>query len=239
MKIRFTWFGFAAAAVFLITPSCVSYAKYAQVADALAKAQEDLAYADDRVGELEMLLAESNPDGVDPSIHADTVAQLDALRAERERLQEQVNELARNSGDLGAVSLVYNADEGMVGYSAAGDVLFASGSTDLTKDGRAALDVVYSKLSGIDAMVRVDGHTDSDPINKTKDKFPHGNIHLGAMRAIAVREYLISKGMPESRVYIASYGPHSPVARGNDAASKKQNRRVAVMVPVRDALAQG
>lgn len=233
MNIRFTWFGIAAAAAFFITPSCVSYAKYAQVADALASANEQLAYADDRVGELELILAESTLDGVDPSIYDAALADLQAAQAERARLEAQVAEMASSGGDLGsALSVVYNEKEGMVGYSAKGDVLFASGSTELTKAGREALDIVYEKMAGLDAPVRVDGHTDSDPINKTKDRFPLGNIQLGAERAIAVRAYLVKKGMAESSVYIASYGPHHPVANGTDSESKKRNRRVEIMVPV-------
>lgn len=239
MKIRFTWFGIAAAAAFLITPSCVSYAKYAQVADALASANEQLAYADDRVSEMELLLSESTLDGVDPSIYEGALADLQAAQAERARLEAQVNEMAANGGDLGtAIEMVYNKKEGMIGYSAKGDVLFASGSTELTKAGREALDIVYEKMANLDAPVRVDGHTDSDPINKTKNLYPEGNIQLGAMRAIAVRAYLVKKGMPESGVYIASYGPHHPVANGSDADSKKRNRRVEIMVPV-TALPQG
>lgn len=233
MKNTFTSFGIIASLAFLILPGCVSYAKYVQVADELAGSQHDLAMAQDDLDQMRAMIEEAGQlTGVDSAEYAALVADLDAAIADRTRLESQIENLRNTSGDLGAFSVTYNQEEGMVGYSAQGDVFFASGSSELSKSGREALDIVVGKLKQYDAMIRVDGHTDSDPIVKTKAKFPLGNIQLGALRAIAVRSYLIKKGLPENKVYIASFGPAKPLVGGTDADSKRRNRRVEIMVPV-------
>ena len=70
-------------------------------------------------------------------------------------------------------------------------------------------------------QVQISGHTDSDPIKKSGFS---SNYHLGFERAYAVREYLISKGVPEARLGLASYGPDHALA------SKSQCRRVEIVV---------
>lgn len=233
MKTTFTSFGIIASLAFLILPGCVSYAKYMQVADELAGAQHDLAMSQDDLDHMRAMIEEAGQlNGVDSAEYAALVAQLDAAIRDRDELEGLVQNLRNTSGDLGAFAVTYNREEGMVGYSAQGDVFFASGSSELSKSGREALDIVVGKLKQYDAMIRVDGHTDSDPVVKTKAKFPGGNIHLGAMRAISVRSYLIKQGLPENKVYIASFGPAKPIVGGSDADSKRRNRRVEIMVPV-------
>ena len=62
---------------------------------------------------------------------------------------------------------------------------------------------------------------------------PH-NIALGQRRADAVRDYLVSKGVPEAQLYATSLGEASPVVPGQGYESR--NRRVEINVVERGAL---
>lgn len=108
-------------------------------------------------------------------------------------------------------------------------VAFDSGSTTLKDSGKSVL----KKIAGVltrdfsGCQYYIEGHTDSDPINKTKDKYLN-NRHLSAMRAESVAAYLVSQGVPAGRIVILGYGDTDP----RDPKSKARNRRVEI-VPVR------
>jgi flagellar motor protein MotB len=116
-------------------------------------------------------------------------------------------------------------DRGRAGVSFANDPLFASGNDQVRGD---ALPVI-GELAGIAALlpaqeyeVIVVGHTDDTPISRTRDKYP-SNWHLSVWRAIAVKNVLVSAGLPEARLGVMGYGPGRPL--GEDRA---RNRRVEV-----------
>jgi chemotaxis protein MotB len=78
--------------------------------------------------------------------------------------------------------------------------------------------------------VRVDGHTDNDPIVKSKYLW-ESNHHLSAGRALSVLHYLVNKGhIEKNRIHIAGYGPNRPIASNKNKAGKMQNRRVEFLI---------
>ena len=105
----------------------------------------------------------------------------------------------------------------------AGDVLFDSGQVTLKPASRQRLDNIASVLNSRypSAVIRIEGHTDSDPIRRSQWK---SNERLGAERAMAVQDYLATKGVAKSRTYIASFGPARP--KNTKAAS----RRVEIVI---------
>jgi len=112
-----------------------------------------------------------------------------------------------------------------------GDVLFASGKVDLKASAKTTLAqvarVLKSDYAGKD--VRVEGHTDSDPIRKSKWK---DNLELSSQRAMAVARYLASQGVDDERLAAVGRGEHHPRASNSSAAGKAQNRRVEIIVVV-------
>ncbi|HUV39290.1 MAG TPA: OmpA family protein [Planctomycetota bacterium] len=105
-------------------------------------------------------------------------------------------------------------------------VTFASGKTGVTTEGRAVLDRVAGLLTSqlTSRRVIIEGHTDSDPIRKTKHLYSD-NYDLGRKRAQSVADYLASRGVDRSRIDIQSYGPDRPISK-----DKAENRRVEVVV---------
>lgn len=51
------------------------------------------------------------------------------------------------------------------------------------------------------------------------------NLSLGERRARAVRSYMVSLGIPESRLSVISYGKEKPLAKGDSEADHNKNRR--------------
>jgi len=113
-----------------------------------------------------------------------------------------------------------------------GEVLFGTGSAELTADGKAALGRIAGALRGKSERVRVEGHTDNVPIVKpeTKAKFPYGNLDLSLQRALVAADLLMKEGVEARRVSCAGWGEHQPRAGNDSAEGKKKNRRVEILV---------
>lgn len=71
--------------------------------------------------------------------------------------------------------------------------------------------------------VTVEGHCDE---RGTREY----NLALGARRAAAVRDYLVSLGVDPARVRTISYGKERPVAEGHNEAAWRLNRRGVTVV---------
>ena len=106
-------------------------------------------------------------------------------------------------------------------------VTFDSGSTALkdsaSKVIRNIANVLNSKFSG--RRFYVEGHTDNDPIQKTKDKF-RDNRHLSSERADSVARALARQGVPDSAIVVVGDGQYEP----RDGKAKARNRRVEIVV---------
>ncbi len=111
------------------------------------------------------------------------------------------------------------------------EVLFAKGEADLNEEGldeikklAAALIELKDQIPGeINWVLRVDGHTDADPIST--EKFP-SNWELSAARAIAVVRFLVAEGVPAKRLVAAGFGEFQPIDPGNSKEAYKHNRRI-------------
>ena len=115
-------------------------------------------------------------------------------------------------------------------------VLFATGSADLSGDGRRALQRIAETLRGGNELVLVEGHTDDVPVKKaaTLKRFPRGNIELAVGRAFAVWDYLVKEAkLPAKRVSVAGHGPNRPRAPNTSDLNRHRNRRVEILVTER------
>ena len=149
------------------------------------------------------------------------------LRAENQQLQSELVEVQAQprTGFEGINNVDLSSRGGAIVVGVAGDVLFASGSNSLRSDAKTTLDqvarVIQANYGGNE--IRVEGYTDTDKLVKTKDKWG-SNEMLSAARALAVEDYLVSKGIDNDRVYAAAFGPSNP------KATKKESRRVEIVI---------
>jgi chemotaxis protein MotB len=137
----------------------------------------------------------------------------------------QPNELQRELGNEASVGY----RNGKLAIGVEDSVTFDSGSDKLKDSSHRVLKKISEVLKRdfSDCKLYVEGHTDSDPIQKTKNKYLD-NRELSAKRANAVTRYLIEQGVPESQLVIVGYGQFDP----KDPRVKERNRRVEI-VPVR------
>ena len=108
------------------------------------------------------------------------------------------------------------------------DVFFASGSSTLSPAGEKTMAKIgaYIRKNHSGGLIRVEGHSDSDPIRKTKGKY-HCNYELSFERAHAVVHYLVDKGHVDSHRFVCeAYADNQPQSQ-ND---KSKNRRVEIVI---------
>jgi flagellar motor protein MotB len=111
------------------------------------------------------------------------------------------------------------------------DVFFASGSATLNASGDRTMGQIcdFIRKNHPNGLVRVEGHSDSDPIRRTKSRY-HCNWELSFERAHAVMHYLVDKGrLDPHRVVCEAYGEFHPQEPGN----KSKNRRVEIVIAQR------
>jgi len=99
------------------------------------------------------------------------------------------------------------------------DVFFDLDRADLREDSRAPLqkDADWMK-KWASTMVSIEGHCDS----RGSAEY---NLALGTRRANAVKEYLVSLGIPATRVSVISKGKEQPFCQEDNESCWKQNRR--------------
>lgn len=109
-----------------------------------------------------------------------------------------------------------------VSYSA--DTFFDFDKSILKPEGKQALDSLMTYISTISLEVVIAvGHTDA----VGTDAY---NLRLGERRAMAVKSYLISKGLPATKVYVESKGERQPIADNRTREGRAKNRRVEIEV---------
>jgi outer membrane protein OmpA-like peptidoglycan-associated protein len=105
------------------------------------------------------------------------------------------------------------------------NVQFGSGSARIDPRSYSILNQVALTLKANPDIkrIRVEGHTDETGQREQ-------NIRLSKLRANAVRQYLIAKGVNPDRLGAEGYGPDRPIAEGRDPASRAKNRRVEFVI---------
>lgn len=109
-------------------------------------------------------------------------------------------------------------------------LLFDNAQAILREEGRAALSAVEDVLQDRAVRIRIEGHTDSVPIQTAQ--FP-SNWELSTARATACVRYMLEgKRIEPQRLSAAGYGEHHPVGDNATAEGRARNRRVDVVISV-------
>ena len=158
-------------------------------------------------------------------------------------LAQKVQELARYRSDFfGRLRQILGDRPGVrvVGdrFVFQSEVLFQVGQSAVDPSGRGELDKLASAVIQLDKeipldipwVMRVDGHTDKRPIQSPL--YP-SNWELSASRAIAVVQYLITKGVPPQRLVAAGFGEFQPLDPGESDDAYRRNRRIELKLTER------
>ena len=71
--------------------------------------------------------------------------------------------------------------------------------------------------------ITIEGHADEQGTREY-------NLALGARRATAVRNYLVSKGVPDSNLSIVTYGKERPLRICSEESCWSKNRRAITII---------
>ena len=151
------------------------------------------------------------------------------LIEERDRLENARRSMEERLQGSGASVRI---KEGKISVMLPSSILFNSGQTKLKKAAKNSLTKVCNVLKKDfpNATIRIEGHTDSDPLKRTKNVYK-SNWELSALRASNVLHYLVdSCRLDPKKLYIAGFGKHQPVASNKSKGGKKKNRRVEIVI---------
>ena len=141
---------------------------------------------------------------------------------------------AEASGFGKGMDVAYDSEAGTITVTLQNTILFSPGKATLKKASNAELDhvlsVIKQRYSG--SEVDVVGHTDSDPIKKSK-KLWKDNWDLSAERSLTVLRYLKKHGISDKRLRGVAAGAGRPVSSNSTSSGKARNRRVEIVVHVR------
>ncbi len=158
-------------------------------------------------------------------------------------LAQRVQELARFRseffGRLRAI-LSQRSDIEIVGdrFVFQSEVLFPKGSADINPAGLEELAKLAAAIVELESQIpediawvlRVDGHTDIDPIRSSAFR---SNWELSSARALAVVSLLIDRGVPPNRLVAAGFGEFQPIDAGDTEEAKTRNRRIELKLTER------
>jgi chemotaxis protein MotB len=163
---------------------------------------------------------------------SNTNASLETALAEANArfLETPDSEGLRGDAELDGYGIGVGVRDGNVVYTVPSEITFASGKADLSSKGKQALGAVAQRLKSEypDNEFWVEGHTDSDPISKSKFA---SNRELSLQRAMAVLRYLVDEAdVKDGQCVVAGWGEYRPVAGNGTATEKARNRRVEIIV---------
>ncbi|MEO9778719.1 MAG: peptidoglycan-associated lipoprotein Pal [Sedimentitalea sp.] len=129
------------------------------------------------------------------------------------------------SGGIGAAGSA--SDPTSVAYfqQAVGDrVLFAVDQSTISAEGQVTLNAQANWLTtNADYSAVIEGHADEKGTREY-------NLALGARRANAVREYLVSRGVAGNRLKTVTYGKERPIEICSEESCYARNRRAVTVL---------
>jgi flagellar motor protein MotB len=157
---------------------------------------------------------------------------LERLKAAREEREQKLAKMRKLVKNITGMSVQSRPEGDFIVIE--NKILFEPGKIDLSEQARETLSSSVAQYleknlrKDSQQTVRVDGHTDGVPIQHSEWK---DNFHLSAMRAHAVMQHLVGKGVPRDQMYICGFGPTRPLVEPEEAhAPVPENRRVEILL---------
>ena len=165
----------------------------------------------------------------------DELTALRAQKAEADKRLAAVEDFRKQFAkmiDAGQLRIV--ARRGALVLSLPSEVLFPTGSAELSKQGEYAVVEVGAVLKKFpDRRFLVVGHTDNQDFQKPKvDEskicVPIDNWQLSTARALTVTRVLVTAGMDAKNLVPAGVGANDPIASNSTSEGRQKNRRIEI-----------
>ncbi|MCA8959471.1 MAG: OmpA family protein [Planctomycetes bacterium] len=244
MSISFVGRSLGLVSLLLVAAGCVPYVQHQKLAKELDRANEvnrDLERALNaervRMSELggDARLVDARWNAAQNQIEG-LQSQLEACESARDRLEEQLSNMPALPIPMGfseSDSRATGLERTSTGALILRELNFSSGKSGLKESQRQQLAELSAllKTKYADQSIRIEGHTDIAPINRSA-AINKDNWDLSLKRAHAVFQYLTTEGgIPEDRFVLIGYGysrPAEGVSDPKSADGMKQCRRVEV-----------
>jgi OmpA-OmpF porin, OOP family len=121
--------------------------------------------------------------------------------------------------DLLAAEAVASCQKEFADLLSASKIAFDVGSASISASSNGLLDALAKSVQSCPGTVRIEGHTDATGLLAA-------NMQLSDARAAAVRAALVARGVADSRLLSAGFGPNQPIGDNATPAGRAKNRRI-------------
>ncbi|MEH6830521.1 MAG: peptidoglycan -binding protein [Sulfitobacter sp.] len=198
----------------------------------------DSAESDDLAREVELQSLGSQLNTALARVAAEERRRAELEAAEVKRLEAETKNLEQYRSEFfGRLRLVLGAQEGVRiegdRFVFSSEVLFPPGGADLSREGTREVAKVADILrnvaadipEGIDWVIRVDGHTDNEPLSGLGEFAD--NWELSQARALSVVKYMANfLDIPPDRLAANGFGQYQPVDTADTDEARARNRRI-------------
>lgn len=202
--------------VVLYAMSSVDQAKFSQLSQSLNLAMgggKSIIAKEDGVD------INQNSKPVDTNIEQSEQAKMQDLKKQVDKYLKENNMGSDVSTQLDQRGLVVSLNNTLV---------FDTGKADVKPEIQSELIDIAKILNQIKNNIRIEGHTDTVPINNNQFS---SNWQLSCARAANVTQFLIDKaGIPPSKLSAIGYGQYRPVSDNSTEEGKAKNRRVDIII---------
>jgi chemotaxis protein MotB len=212
-------------AVFILG-GCVSKGEY-------LKKEAESNQLSEQVADLNKRLKDSNDELTQAKI------EITKLKVKEVKVESESNAykdlMKEMKGEIAKGQIAINEYKGKLTVDVANQILFASGESEVKKEGLAILKRVVDILKSVkDKAIRVEGHTDNKKIYGSLAKRYPTNWELSAARAINVTRFLSNEGISPEVLSAVAYGEYKPVADNSTEEGRQKNRRIAIILLPKD-----
>ena len=104
------------------------------------------------------------------------------------------------------------------------NLIFQVGRSRISEESHSELEIVVNMMKeNVSMVIQMEGHTDYQGDAKE-------NMKLSQVRVDAVKQYLVSRGTPKSRIKTKAFGGTQPLSRENTPEAHRMNRRVEMRI---------
>jgi len=174
--------------------------------------------------------------------------ELDALLAEKTRLENESRKLADNAKqqaqsiedalvDAGHESVkVAVGEDNAIGILLGSGQLFRTGSARLSRAGQTILSDLANSFDLADnRRISIAGHSDNVPLGAKLSTLFKDNWGLSMARALATANFFTDEtGIPADKMTVSGFGATQPIADNDTPEGRQQNRRVEISLIAAD-----
>ncbi|MEP9362261.1 flagellar motor protein MotB [Nocardioides sp. CN2-186] len=154
---------------------------------------------------------------------ADAEAEANKLKA----IQARIERAMARKGYADDIQTTIDA-RGLVVSLVSRHVVFRPDLASLSPRGQAVVDVLTPVLRGLSNALRIDGHTNQEPVHP---RYYATDWDLSAARAVTVLRRLNEVGdIPAGRLSLSAFGHEAPLVDPSKPGSQRVNKRVDIVV---------